>query len=263
MRIDKPVWSNKQMLDHFARNRDTLDQLYPSEKAFLPRMLHPGMSVLDIGCASGGFYSMMRQIEPTIQYAGVDASSEQIGLARRRYPEVRFEVADALNLPFEDNSFDLVHATGCCHHIPDYETMLREMYRTTRRYVIVDLPRLLDAEVTYDTAWVQRFGEGESASSAPYVVAGARSVFSFLLTELLPRPARLLAVGYYGKPSHTTRVPFGEVCFVVALLEKGTSDTQHTEIHTQIPIDLSRRPDFSDLCWVETSDISECLPIRG
>jgi SAM-dependent methyltransferase len=45
---------------------------------------------------------------------------------------VRFEVADGMALPFEDGTFDVVHAHQVLQHVPDPVGMLREMRRVCR-----------------------------------------------------------------------------------------------------------------------------------
>ena len=40
--------------------------------------------MLDVGCASGGFFNIMRTLEPSIDYTGVDIAEPPIDLASQR-----------------------------------------------------------------------------------------------------------------------------------------------------------------------------------
>ena len=135
-------WSKQSAIDYYSQNRQEVSDLYPSEKVFLPRVLFPGAKVLDVGCASGGFFNIMRSLEPLIEYTGVDIAEPAVALAREKYPDARFELNEGIELPFEDNTFDLVHCTSVLVIEPRYQEMLKEMYRVSNRFVIADL-RLL------------------------------------------------------------------------------------------------------------------------
>ena len=76
-----------------------------------------GDRVLDIGTAAGGISHFLSTLgcEPV----GVDLSAAGIARARERYPELRFVVADATSLPFEDSSFDKAVAADVTEHFDD------------------------------------------------------------------------------------------------------------------------------------------------
>ena len=97
-------WSKKSVLDYYSQHRHEASDLYPSEKIFLPRVLFPGVKVLDVGCASGGFFNIMRSYEPSVEYTGVDLSEIAVEMAQQRYPEASFIVTEGFGLSFEDNT---------------------------------------------------------------------------------------------------------------------------------------------------------------
>jgi len=68
---------------------------------------------------------------------GVDASESVIAQAREAArgaddETTRFETADAMNLPYADDSFDIVHAHQVLQPVPDPVGLLRERARVTR-----------------------------------------------------------------------------------------------------------------------------------
>jgi ubiquinone/menaquinone biosynthesis C-methylase UbiE len=65
---------------------------------------------------------------------GVDIDEHAIHHARESYRKdnLRFEVADAMNLPFKDNSFDIVVCSHVYEHVPDPHVMFDEIYRVLK-----------------------------------------------------------------------------------------------------------------------------------
>lgn len=89
-----------------------------------------GSRLLDV--ATGAGYVAAAAATRGAQPIGIDFSGAQIGLARERYPEVRFEQADAEALPFEPGTFDaVVNAFGMCH-LPNPDVALGEAFRVLK-----------------------------------------------------------------------------------------------------------------------------------
>jgi len=92
--------------------------------------VRPGVRVLDV--ATGAGYVAAAAAGRGAGAVGIDFSQSQVLLARQRYPQVRFEQADAEALPFEPGSFDaVVDAFGMCH-LPNPERALREAHRVLK-----------------------------------------------------------------------------------------------------------------------------------
>jgi SAM-dependent methyltransferase len=88
---------------------------------------------LDVGCGTGALAS--RLADAGYEMAGVDPSDGMLGILRERAPAVRAERASGTDLPFADNSFDLVLSVAVMHHIADPEDVRRtlaEMVRVAR-----------------------------------------------------------------------------------------------------------------------------------
>ncbi len=140
------------MVTHFAQKGVT--HFFKSETYFLEQIGHEINTVLDIGCASGRFTELLRDITPTFKYTGVDLSSDNIESARRLYPEYRFHDVQALDFSTTER-FDLVNATGVCQHEPRFEELIEKMIGWSRRYVLFDVKlaaireHLVDIDVAY------------------------------------------------------------------------------------------------------------------
>jgi len=93
-----------------------------------------GLKVLEIGCGLGTDGAQFAKAGA--DYTGVDLTGAAVELARKRFELYdlpgKFQTADAENLDFADESFDLVYSHGVLHHTPDTAKAIREIYRVLR-----------------------------------------------------------------------------------------------------------------------------------
>ena len=101
---EQASWASPDSLEFYSRHRSSEDQLYESERFFLPAIAREVETVLDIGCAAGGFFPIMRAFNPEIQYTGIDVTEAFIDLARARYDDAEFFVSDGLSTPLGSGS---------------------------------------------------------------------------------------------------------------------------------------------------------------
>ncbi len=93
-----------------------------------------GLKVLEIGVGMGADY--LEWLKAGATAAGVDLSAASIDRAARRcamagYP-ADLRVADAEQLPFPDNTFDVVYSYGVMHHSPNTPQCVREARRVLK-----------------------------------------------------------------------------------------------------------------------------------
>jgi SAM-dependent methyltransferase len=93
-----------------------------------------GLKVLEIGCGLGTDGAQFA--EAGADYTGVDLTEAAVDLARKRFELFslpgEFQTADAENLDFADESFDLVYSHGVLHHTPETGKAIREIHRVLR-----------------------------------------------------------------------------------------------------------------------------------
>jgi ubiquinone/menaquinone biosynthesis C-methylase UbiE len=93
-----------------------------------------GLKVLEIGVGMGADY--LEWLKAGAHATGVDLSPASIEQARLRCELAGYkpdlQVADAENLPFPDNSFDVVYSYGVMHHSPDTPRCIREARRVLK-----------------------------------------------------------------------------------------------------------------------------------
>lgn len=124
-KLEKSVVNSSRHGRKVVRWAETLLQHIP---------LQAGQSVLDVGCGVGMLTHYLAQTYQ-MQATGVDIDPDQIMEAQRRSLEldhVRFFVNDAIDLQFDDNSFDVVLTFKTLHHVPDWQTAMNEMMRVLK-----------------------------------------------------------------------------------------------------------------------------------
>ena len=98
----------------------------------------PAPSLLDVGCGSGDVpVWIASQVDRPVRVYGVDIKPLHLEAAP---PALRGVVADVHALPFADACFDAVTASLFLHHFdgPDVGRVLRELFRVTRRALVVN-----------------------------------------------------------------------------------------------------------------------------
>lgn len=92
--------------------------------------------VLEVGAGSGAMAAEVLARHPTIQLLATDVDRDMVVAARRRLRPfgARADVlrADAMNLPFDDASFDTVCSWLMLHHTLQWEACLSEAVRVLR-----------------------------------------------------------------------------------------------------------------------------------
>lgn len=89
--------------------------------------------LLDVGCGNGYFTIAWAEICDT---TGLDYSKKML----ENNPHRQLVRGDVNNLPFADNSFDIVFCSNLLHHLDDVGKALIEMKRVAKRYVIISEP---------------------------------------------------------------------------------------------------------------------------
>jgi ubiquinone/menaquinone biosynthesis C-methylase UbiE len=100
--------------------------------------VRPGDRVLDIGCGTGTFATMLKQRHPGVEVTGLDPDPKALARARRKAElanvSVRFDQGFADSLEYAAMSFDLVFSSFMFHHLEgsNRERTLREVRRVLK-----------------------------------------------------------------------------------------------------------------------------------
>jgi len=100
-------------------------------KPFMKNIITPTTTLLDIGCGTG------ISLEPwNCEKVGIDPAQKLLDIAKKKGLDV--QKAKAENLPFKNNSFDIVLAITSLHHT-DFTKAIQEIARVTKKYFIFSL----------------------------------------------------------------------------------------------------------------------------
>jgi ubiquinone/menaquinone biosynthesis C-methylase UbiE len=109
-------------------------ELEPEILTFAQFEKHMGHKVLEIGLGLGADHQ--KWAEAGAFLFGVDLTSRAVEHTRRRFSllslTTRLQVADAENLPFQNNTFDLVYSWGVLMCTPDTPKAIGEIYRVLK-----------------------------------------------------------------------------------------------------------------------------------
>ena len=172
------------------------------ERAAERAELEPGDGALDVCCGTGDLaLELAGRVGPEGRVIGSDFSERMLDLARgkaadRGLTNVRFEWADALDLPYDDDSFDAVTVGFGVRNLADVQRGVGELTRVLRpggRLVILEITKPRRPPMsTFFALWFDRI--------VPLLggFAGDRDAYAYLPESVkrFPPPERLAAIMY-------------------------------------------------------------------
>lgn len=135
-----------------------------------------GNSILDLGCGNGNIIRMLES-KKEAEYYGLDLSESMIEQAKKRVSSgVKLEVGDAIQMPYPDESFDLIICNASFHHYTQPGKAVSEIRRVLKTGGVLilgdpTLPKLLLPVVNAFMPW---------SDSGDYKLYGKKSI-TFLL----------------------------------------------------------------------------------
>ena len=94
---------------------------------------YPFQDLLDVGCGTGPMIELLVKEFPDGNYTGIDLTPRMIEVAQaKKLPHTKFLVGDSENLPFKENTFDVVICTNSFHHYPNPQAFFDSVKRCLR-----------------------------------------------------------------------------------------------------------------------------------
>lgn len=133
-KVNRPVKPTGERLTEYHRGLITLEHLH---RYALACQLAADKSVLDLACGEGYGSQLLANVARAV--TGADIDKETITAARQKYNQanLNFVTCTATDLPFADNSFDLVVSFETLEHLEEHSKMLAEIKRVLRPAGIV------------------------------------------------------------------------------------------------------------------------------
>lgn len=125
--------SNKNPIQQFLINR-FYEKLFEIIKPLKPN------SVLDAGAGEGFTLVKLARCKIGKRVEGVDNSERAVKIGKKMYPGLNLIQGDIYNLPYKDNSFDIVLCTEVLEHLEDPGRALEELKRVTKKYIMLTVP---------------------------------------------------------------------------------------------------------------------------
>jgi SAM-dependent methyltransferase len=231
-------WGREDSVAFFESSRHGPGSLYLSERLVLPRIARDCTSVLDIGCAAGGFVSVFRHFNDRVRYTGVDAVHSLLRAGAAANPGADFVRNDGASLPFAAGTHDLVWSSGILHLNSAYEAIVRDAWRVAKRWLICDFRLAQDGQM-HVGAFDVDFGSGRPTSPLPYIVIPRDRLLDFL-ASLQPTPGSIVIKGYAHPVSPQARDVPAEVIMAFVVVEKGGGGAA-----PRISVDIRSREAFA------------------
>ena len=224
-------WSAEDTVQFYAENRQTYDELYDSERYFLTEEFIQQMSsVLDIGCAAGGFYNVFKMLNPDIQYVGIDVSQELLKIAKSKFPGKVNPLFVWYNgeeeFPVEEK-FDLVFSSGIMHLIDNWKELFRKMVDRARKNLLVDFRVAFD-KTRRGTYFFDFDGDGIYHHQTSYHVVNLNELFDFFSS--FSNISEVALFGYKGRANKDTVGLNEDIYMVFFKFHIGTRKTSDIKV---------------------------------
>ncbi|MFT4245847.1 MAG: demethylmenaquinone methyltransferase [Micrococcaceae bacterium] len=135
--LDKDPKEVSSMFDDVAAKYDITNDILSAgqdriwrRKVYNAIKISPGQKLLDIAAGTGA--SSEPFADSGVQVTACDFSPGMIAVGKQCRPDINFVEADAMNLPFDDESFDAVTISFGLRNIQDPKKAIAEMYRVTK-----------------------------------------------------------------------------------------------------------------------------------
>ena len=122
----------------WSSSRNSIKDLYKSEKYFFLRKLKESNSFLDLGCAAGGFYKIIKRYKKSFSYFGFDVSPSLIKIAKKKYKNGNFYKYNGKKIKIL-KKVDMAYSFGTLHHVKNYFSLIRQMLSLSKKYVLFDI----------------------------------------------------------------------------------------------------------------------------
>ena len=216
-------WNQPNVVSFFDSHRITTSDIYPSEWFFLKDQLQEGMSILDIGCAQGGFAGMIAEHLELFTYTGVDISEEMISKARAKYSEHTFHIVKENDYSKIKGIYDVSIILGILHLHESWRDTIQVAWNHTKSSLILDLREICEETIedknkSYFTMDIN--GSNKDYSEVlPYNLINSGEALK-IIKSICTGAEKISFYGYSQDPAKTAVTPNHKIFASVYLVQK-------------------------------------------
>lgn len=97
-------------------------------------------SILDVGCGEGFTLQKLKDQGIGKKLEGIEYLDRAIEIGNKIHPSLTLKQGTIYELPYKDDTFDLVLCTEVLEHLEDPEKALKELKRVTKKYCVISVP---------------------------------------------------------------------------------------------------------------------------
>ena len=137
--VDKSPEKIQKMFDEISEKYDFLNnlmsfgtQIFIKKDCINQLSVEKPCKILDLCCGTGDLTRILRRKYKYAEVFGTDFSEKMLEIAKTKNNKIEYLQSDVTNLPFEDNSFDIVTIGFGLRNIKDFDGALKEIYRVLK-----------------------------------------------------------------------------------------------------------------------------------
>ena len=218
----KNIYLSKSKSNHYIKNkvREKFKDLENSKRILLKKINYKKNKILDVGCATGGMFSALKNKFGSINYTGIDIDSRCINNAKTRFSGAKFYKMDLFDKKLKNNFYDIVMMWNWTYMYPDWKKLFYQAIKLSKKFIMFDNrlrlngPTITDIDLSY-----QYYHKSNKRNF--YINHNLYELISFFqIGELNIKTINIYGYHLPGETSARLPLPISEVLIGGVLLEK-------------------------------------------
>ncbi len=211
------IWNDLEAQIFFSSERQKKEDLYLGEKFFLSKILFEHCSILDIGCAQGGLYRILKSYLKSFNYTGIDNSEKMIIKAKKKYPKANFHLIKNNNFRNLKKKYDIVIIYGVLHLTSEWKKILINSKNLFKNFLIFDLRETNLKTIDNDITKSYLSFNHKKKIKIPYNIINSNEATIFLKKKF---HSNIYKFSYFGKISNFAKSKIKHVEFTNYCISK-------------------------------------------
>jgi 2-polyprenyl-3-methyl-5-hydroxy-6-metoxy-1,4-benzoquinol methylase len=211
------IWNDLEAQKFFSSERQKQEDLYLGEKFFLSKVLFEHCSILDIGCAQGGLYKILKSYLKSFNYTGIDSSEKMISKAKKKYPKANFHLIKNNDFKKLKKKYNIVIIYGVLHLTSEWKQILINSKNLFKNFLIFDLRetnlKTIDNNISKSYLSFSR----KKKIKLPYNIINSNEAAFFLKEKFR---SNIYKFSYFGKISNFAKSKINNVEFTNYCISK-------------------------------------------